>query len=114
MMRRGEKKTGGFFGAGVLYVGRGFSGPEREIILVRGRRATKIHESIARVKIRARLKLARGGSMAIARCERCGKPTQNVKPPGYSSNPYLPVGHPSSGVVCGKPGCENSALIWLK
>jgi hypothetical protein len=52
--------------------------------------------------------------MAIARCEKCGKPTQNVKPPGYSNQPYLPVGHPSSGVVCGKPGCETDAVIWLK
>jgi hypothetical protein len=59
--------------------------------------------------------------MAIARCEKCGKPTVkarllrgNVKPPGYSSQSYRPAGHPSSGVVCGKPGCENDALIWLK
>ena len=52
--------------------------------------------------------------MAIARCEKCGKPTQHVKPPGYSAEPYRPVGHPSSGVVCGKPDCENDALIWLK
>jgi len=52
--------------------------------------------------------------MAIARCEKCGKPTKNVKPPGYSGAPHLPVGHPSSGVVCGKPGCENPGLIWLK
>jgi len=53
--------------------------------------------------------------MAIARCEKCGKPTgASVKPPGYSHQPYFPVGHPSSGVVCGKPDCENDALIWLK
>ena len=53
--------------------------------------------------------------MAIARCEKCGKPTGgNVKPPGYSNEPYLPVGHPASGVVCGKADCENNALIWLK
>ena len=53
--------------------------------------------------------------MAIARCEKCGKPTgANVKPLGYASQPYLPVGHPSSGVICGKPNCENDALIWLK
>ncbi|MGB2890637.1 MAG: hypothetical protein WBC04_23340 [Candidatus Acidiferrales bacterium] len=53
--------------------------------------------------------------MAIARCEKCGKPTgPNVKPPGYSKQPYLPVGHPSSGVICGKPDCENAGLIWLK
>jgi len=53
--------------------------------------------------------------MALARCEKCGKPTGgNVKPPGYSDQPYLPVGHPASGVVCGKPDCENDGLIWLK
>lgn len=52
--------------------------------------------------------------MAIARCEACGKPTQNIKPPGYSETPHPPAGHPNSGVVCGKPGCENSAFIWLK
>ena len=52
--------------------------------------------------------------MAIARCTECGKPTHNVKPPGYSENPYLPMGHPNSGVICGRPGCENHAMIWLK
>lgn len=52
--------------------------------------------------------------MAIARCEECGKPTQNVKPPGYSENPYLPMGHPNSGVICGRPGCEGPGVIWLK
>jgi hypothetical protein len=53
--------------------------------------------------------------MAIARCKKCGKPGgANVKPPGYSNQPYLPVGHPLSGVVCGRSGCENDALIWLK
>jgi hypothetical protein len=53
--------------------------------------------------------------MAIARCEKCGKPTgSNVKAPGYSDQSYLPVGYPMSGVICGKPGCENNGLIWLK
>ena len=51
---------------------------------------------------------------AIARCKKCGKPTQNVKPPGYSEKPYLPVGHPNSGVVCGIPACTNPAVLWLK
>jgi hypothetical protein len=50
--------------------------------------------------------------MAIARCKECGKPTQNVKPPDYSPTPYLPMGHPHSGVICGKPDCENPGLIW--
>lgn len=52
--------------------------------------------------------------MAIARCEKCGKPTQNVKPPGYSDIAYLPPNYPDSGLVCGSVGCERSALIWLK
>lgn len=52
--------------------------------------------------------------MAIARCEKCGRPIKNVKPPAYSEKPYLPVGHPRSGVVCGTVGCENDAVIWLK
>ena len=52
--------------------------------------------------------------MAIARCEKCGRPTVNVKPPGYSDKPFLPVGHPNSGLVSGKPGCEGPGLIWLK
>ena len=53
--------------------------------------------------------------MAIGRCEKCGRPTnKNVKPPGYSLKPYLPVGHPNSGVVCGTVGCENPAVVWLQ
>jgi hypothetical protein len=52
--------------------------------------------------------------MAIARCEKCGKPSANVKPPGYAEMPFLPVNHPNSGVVCGKAGCENAGLVWLK
>jgi hypothetical protein len=24
------------------------------------------------------------------------------------------VGHPSSGIVCGRQNCENNAVIWLK
>jgi hypothetical protein len=51
--------------------------------------------------------------MAMARCESCGKPGYTTPPP-YSDTPRLPVGHPESAVVCGKPGCENGALIWLK
>jgi hypothetical protein len=52
--------------------------------------------------------------MAIVRCESCGKPTQNVKAPGYGDAPHMPAGHPNSGLVCGKPGCENPGLVWLK
>ena len=53
--------------------------------------------------------------MAIARCERCGRPRgANVKPPGYADAPFQPVGHPNSGIVCGKTGCEEPGLVRLK
>lgn len=52
--------------------------------------------------------------MAIARCDAHGKPKHHVKAPGYSDVTHLPVGHPNSGVVCGKKGCENAAVVWLK
>lgn len=51
--------------------------------------------------------------MAIARCEMHGKP-QNPKVGAYSITPHPPVGHPNSGVVCGKKDCENAGLVWLK
>jgi hypothetical protein len=53
--------------------------------------------------------------MALVRCERCG-----VKPPGRGQykRRYVrhvqPVGHPTSGVVCGTPTCEEPGLIWLE
>lgn len=50
-------------------------------------------------------------SMALARCDRCGQPQ------GRGGNVYVqshpPVGHPDSGVVCGREGCENPAMLWL-
>jgi len=53
--------------------------------------------------------------MALVRCERCG-----VQPAGrgpYTRN-YVrhvpPVGHPNSGLVCGKPSCEQPGVIWLE
>jgi hypothetical protein len=52
--------------------------------------------------------------MAIVRCLACGKPTISVKPPGYSDKPHLPVGHPRSGLICGKPFCGGTGLVWLK
>jgi hypothetical protein len=53
--------------------------------------------------------------MALVRCEKCGKPTGgNVGPQGYSDQAYIPAGHPSRGIVCGKPHCENDGLIWLR
>ena len=24
------------------------------------------------------------------------------------------MGHPNSGVICGRPGCENPGMVWLK
>lgn len=50
--------------------------------------------------------------MAIARCDKCGRPRAN-KPPEYVAQ-HPPVGYPESGVICGSKGCENSATIWLK
>ena len=50
--------------------------------------------------------------MALARCENCGQPRgrgENV----YSNTLHLPMNHPNSGVVCGKPDCQNAAMIWL-
>lgn len=51
--------------------------------------------------------------MAIARCTSCPVPKAN-KPPEYSKQPYYPVGHPQSGIVCGSKDCEKDAVIWLK
>ena len=52
--------------------------------------------------------------MAIARCEKCGRPTA-ATPPSYASDPHVPWGHPNkSGLVCGTKGCEGAALVWLK
>jgi hypothetical protein len=53
--------------------------------------------------------------MALVRCEDCG-----VKPKGhgrYTRNyvrHVLPVGHPHSAIICGKPICMNPGLIWLE
>jgi hypothetical protein len=47
--------------------------------------------------------------MAIARCS-------NHKPDGnkYEYKSYaLPLGHPTSGVICGRVGCEDTARLWL-
>jgi hypothetical protein len=50
--------------------------------------------------------------MALARCENCGQPRGRGEN-AYSNTPRHPVNHPNSGVVCGKPGCQNAAIIWL-
>ena len=53
--------------------------------------------------------------MALVRCEVCG-----VKPPGRGGykRPYVrsvrPVNYPNSGIICGKPSCNNPGLIWLE
>lgn len=48
--------------------------------------------------------------MALVRCNQHGNPQGTV-------NRYVravePVGHPDSGVTCGRPGCERPGLIWL-
>jgi hypothetical protein len=49
--------------------------------------------------------------MALARCEDCGVPDGRTKT--YSGKRYFPIGFPQSGVICGKPRCENSAIVWL-
>jgi hypothetical protein len=50
--------------------------------------------------------------MALARCEKCGRPDgRGVN--AYGSKPHFPVGHPNSGVVCGTSNCENPAAVWL-
>lgn len=51
--------------------------------------------------------------MAIARCESHGKP-KTPKIGAYSDTPHLPVGHPNSGVVCGKRDCDKPGIVWLK
>ncbi len=51
--------------------------------------------------------------MAIARCEKCGRPRAR-KPPPYAPAPHLPYGHPNNGLVCGTKGCEGEAVVWLK
>jgi hypothetical protein len=48
--------------------------------------------------------------MALARCEKCGRPSGN-------SSPYVcfhePVAYPHSPVVCGARSCERPARVWL-
>jgi hypothetical protein len=31
----------------------------------------------------------------------------------YSARPYVPVGHPNSGVICGRVGCRRHGFAWL-
>lgn len=58
------------------------------------------------------LRLEIEDEMAIARCDKCGRPkgkSGNV----YSETSYHPTNHPHSGVVCGTEGCDGPAMIWL-
>jgi hypothetical protein len=45
---------------------------------------------------------------------RCGK----QKPEAAKGNAYaaehLPVGHPASGLICGRKDCAALATVWLK
>lgn len=49
--------------------------------------------------------------MVLARCEKCGRP-QGKKGNAYVAK-YPPAGYPNSGVICGSPGCEQPAFIWI-
>jgi len=47
--------------------------------------------------------------LALVRCGNCGKPrgrdyVESVKPLNY----------PNSSVICGREGCGNVGLVWLK
>ena len=48
--------------------------------------------------------------MAVARCEKCGRPDPRTN--SYAIVHY-PVSNPNSAVVCGARGCEQPARIWL-
>lgn len=49
--------------------------------------------------------------MALVRCPDHGNPE------GRAGNVYVvsvqPLGYPNTAVVCGRPGCANSGLVWL-
>jgi hypothetical protein len=47
--------------------------------------------------------------MALARCEK-------HRPAGNRKNYVVavgPVGYPNTATICGRPGCEEPALVWL-
>jgi hypothetical protein len=48
--------------------------------------------------------------MSVARCATCGLMSRRLS--AYSLV-VEPVGYPDSSTICGSPGCENPALIWL-
>ena len=49
--------------------------------------------------------------MAIVRCGN-HKPTA-AKGDSYAAE-HIPVGHPSSALICGRKDCADPATIWLK
>lgn len=49
--------------------------------------------------------------MALVRCENCGAPRARTRTYIRRVNPQ---GHPRSGLVCGRTGCEGAGLIWLE
>ena len=52
----------------------------------------------------------RGDDLALARCEKCGRPQGRRKDYTFS---HVPVAHPDGGIVCGSADCENPGVIWL-
>jgi hypothetical protein len=51
--------------------------------------------------------------MAIVRCENCGLKTSRTEL-DYHNEPYLPIGYPDTGVICGAPDCKNPGKVWLE
>ncbi len=49
--------------------------------------------------------------MALARCANHPPSGRGTKT--YSTTPHSPVGHPMSGVICGRQHCRSVALVWL-
>lgn len=48
--------------------------------------------------------------MAIARCNEHPIARETKEP--YDAQ-ALPLGYPETAAICGRPGCEGPALIWL-
>jgi hypothetical protein len=49
--------------------------------------------------------------MALARCKK--HPPDNTR----AKSPYtafaFPLGHPNTGLICGRKDCQNTAYLWL-
>ena len=48
--------------------------------------------------------------MARVKCELHGPPTGKTHT--YSATPYVPIGHPDSGLICGASSCQRPGLVW--